>query len=54
MIIRILNELEIKVEVMSKPLNTKIRNNIVEIKGSINEMRNTLDGMSSRLEKAEE
>jgi len=54
MIIRILTELEKKVEDMSKTINREIKNNIAEIKGSINEMRNMLDGMNSRLEEAEE
>ena len=39
MIIRILTGLEKRVEAMNGSLYTKIRNNIVEIKGSINEMR---------------
>lgn len=34
---------------MSETLTTEIRNNL-EIKGLINEMRKTLDGMYSRLE----
>lgn len=41
MIIRILTELEKRVEDMSKTLNTEIRNNIAKIEGSISEMRNT-------------
>ena len=52
-ITRILTGLEKGLEDMSETLNTEIRNNIAEIKGSINEMRNMLDGMNSRLEKAE-
>ena len=39
---------------MRETLNTEIRNNIAEIKGSINEMRNTLHGIKSRIEEAEE
>ena len=54
MTIRILTGLQKRVEDMNKTLNTTIRNNIVEIKGTINERRNTLDGMTSRMEKAEE
>ena len=34
-------------EGISKTINTEIRNNIAEIKGSISEVRNTLDGMNS-------
>jgi len=41
MIIRILTELEKKVEDMSKTINREIKNNIAEIKGSINKIRNT-------------
>lgn len=51
---RILTALEIKVEDMSEILNTGIRNSKAELKGSINEMRNTLDGMNSMMEKGEE
>jgi len=54
MIINILTGLEKRVEDMSEILNTEIRNKIVEIKGSISEMRNMLDGMNSRLEDGEE
>ena len=39
---------------MSGILNTEIRNNKGEIKGSINKTRNMLDRINSRLEKAEE
>ena len=39
---------------MNKTLNTDIRNNIVEIKGTINENGNILDGINSRMEEAEE
>ena len=49
-IIRMLTGLEKRVEDLNKALNIEIRNNIAEIKGSINEMRNTLDGMNSRME----
>lgn len=52
-IIRILSGLEKRGEDICDAINTDIRNNIAEIKGSINEMRNSLDGMSSRLEEAE-
>ena len=54
MIIKILSGFEKKVKDMSNILNTEIRNNIAEIKGSINEMRNTFGGMNSRLEETEE
>ena len=53
MIKRILTGLEKKVEDMSETLNTQIRNNIAEIKGTVNKVRNTLDGMSSRVEETE-
>ena len=52
--IRVLTGLEKRVEDMCEILNTEMRNNIAEIEVSINEMRNTLDGMNSRLEEAEE
>jgi len=54
MIICIITGLEKRVEHINETINTEIRNNIAEIKGSINEMRNMLDGMNSRLEEAEE
>ena len=54
MVIRILTGLEKRVEDVSETLNTEISNNIAEIKGSRNEMRNMLDGMNGRLEKVEE
>ena len=54
MIIRILPGLERRVEDMSETHNTEIKNNIAEIKGSINKIRNKLDGMNSRLEETEE
>ena len=53
MIIRILTGFEKKVEDMSETLKTKIRNNKAEIKGLINEIRNMVDGMSSRMEESE-
>ena len=37
-----------------RPLNTDIRNNVAEIKGSINKKRHMLHGMNSRLEETEE
>ena len=40
-----------RVENMTEILNTEIMNNIAEIKGSINKMRNTFDGMNNRTEK---
>ena len=39
---------------MSETFNTEIGNNIAEIKGTISEMRNMLDGMKSRMEEAGE
>ena len=54
MIIKILTGLEKRVEDMSETLNTEIRNNTAETEGSINEMRNMLDGMNSRLDEADE
>jgi len=53
MTMKILTGLEKRVEDISETLNTEIRNNIVEIKGSINEMRNRHDGMNSRMEEKE-
>ena len=52
--IRILTGLEKRVEDMSETHNTEIRNNKAEIKDTINEMRDTPDGMNSRMEEAEE
>ena len=54
MIIRILTELEKRVEAMNEILNTEIKNNISEIQISMNEMRKMLDGMNSRIQEAEE
>ena len=34
--------MDLRVEDMSETVNTEVRNNEAEIKGSINEMRNTL------------
>ena len=42
-----------RVEDRSETLNTEIRNNTAEIKGSINQMKNTLDGMNNRMAEAE-
>ena len=53
-IIRMLTGLEKRVEDVTETLNTKIRNNIGEIKGSINKMRNMLDGMNSKREEEQE
>ena len=53
-IIRMLTGLEKRVEDVTETLNTKIRNNIGEIKGSINKMRNRLDGMNSKREEEQE
>ena len=49
-IITILIGLEERGEDISKTINIEKSNNIAEIKGSINEMRNTLDGMNSNME----
>ena len=54
MIIRMLTGLEKRVEGMSETLNTEIRNNIAKIKGTINDMRNALDGVNNRMVEAEE
>ena len=54
MIIRILSGLEKRMKNLNETLNTEIRNNRGEIKGSINEMRNVLDRINSRMEEAEE
>ena len=54
MIIRILTGIENRVESMNETQNIKIRNKIAEIKGSINEIRNTPDGINNRMEEAEE
>ena len=45
----ILTGLEERGEDISKTINIEKSNNIAEIKGSINEMRNTLDGMNSNM-----
>jgi len=44
MIIKILAGLEKRVEDISETINTEIRNNIAEIKGSINKVRKCLMG----------
>jgi len=49
-IIILLTGLEKRVEDISETINTEIRSNKAEIKSSINKVRNTLDGMNSRLE----
>ena len=54
MITKIFTGLEKRVEEMSETLNTKIRTNTAEIKGSINEIRYTLDKINSSLEEVEE
>ena len=54
MSIRILSKHEKRVDSISETANTEMRNNIAEIKGSINKRRNTLDGMNCRLEEAGE
>ena len=40
-------------EDISENINTEIRNNIAEIKGSVKKMRYMLDGMNSRMKEAE-
>ena len=40
-------------EDMSETHNTEIMYDIAQIKGSISEMRNTLDGMNSKMEEVE-
>ena len=42
-----------RAEDISDTFNTGIRNNIAEIKSSINEMKNMLHGINSRMEEAE-
>ena len=44
MIIKILTRIEKRMEDNSETINTDMRNTIAEVKGSINEMRNTPDG----------
>lgn len=51
--IRLLTALEKRMEYISETVNPEIRNNIAEIKGSVNKMRNLLDGMNSSLEETE-
>lgn len=41
-------------EGISETLTTKKKNYVIEIKDSINKMRNTLDSMDSRLKEEEE
>lgn len=41
-------------EDINKTINMEIKSNIAEIKGSINKMRNIIDGMKSSLEEVEE
>ena len=53
MIIRTLTGLEKRVEDKNETLNTEIRNNVAEIKGSVKKMRYMLDGMNSRMKEAE-
>ena len=50
MLIRMFGGFEKRVEDMSDILKEKVRNDIAEIKGSINEKRNMLDGMNITLE----
>lgn len=54
MIKKILAGLEKRIECYSEIINAQVRNNIAEIKGSVNQIRDRLDGMKSRLEEAEE
>ena len=54
--IKILTGLEKRVEDLNKTLNKEIKNtekNQLEMKNSITEIKNTLDGINSRLEEAE-
>lgn len=53
MTIKLFTELEKRVKGISKTINTEIRNIKANKKGSINKIRNKLDGMNSRLEAAE-
>lgn len=53
-ITKIFAGLKKRVEHISETLNTEIRNNRAEAKGSINEIRNTHDGMNCRLDETEE
>ena len=39
---------------MNETCNPEMRHNVEEIKDSINERRNALDGMNGRIEEAEE
>lgn len=50
MIINILTGLEKRVEDISEALNTDIKKNTSEMKSTINESKNTLNGINSRLE----
>ena len=52
-IIRVLPGLEKRVKSMSETHNREIRNDVAETKDSINEMRNMLNGTTSRLEETE-
>ena len=52
-ITEMLTRLEKRVDDMSETFKAEIRNNIDEIKG-LKKIRNTLDGMHSRMEEAEE
>ena len=54
MIIRIVTELEKRMEDISETLNTEIKKNQLEIKSAINKIRNMHDAMNGRLEEAEE
>ena len=54
MIIKMLKALEKRVAAITETLNTEVRKHISEIKSSREEMRNMVDGMTSRLEEAKE
>lgn len=54
MIIKILTGFEKRVKAMNETFHAEVRSNISEIKGLINKVRNTLEGINGRLEKAEE
>lgn len=42
--------MDLRVEDISETIKKEIRSNTVEIKGSINKIKNMLDGMNSKLE----
>ena len=52
-VIKILNGLEKRVEDISETLHKEIKKNQSEMKSTIIEIKNTLDGINSRLEEAD-